>query len=126
MDGCYLVSVPLSTSAFSNYNTGGPKWLALICFTVMIFACCFIFTWFRMKSDSLWTGVILHASHNLFIQAILTPLTIDNGKTMYYIDEFGIGLPIATSIVAFYFWMKRDKLPKLQEDVSSSETPIAV
>ena len=43
---------------------------------------------FRMKSGSLWTGVILHASHNLFIQAILTPLTIDNGKTMYYIDEF--------------------------------------
>ncbi|MET7035881.1 type II CAAX endopeptidase family protein [Elizabethkingia miricola] len=109
---------------FSNYNTGGPKWLALICFTVMIFACCFIFTWFRMKSGSLWTGVILHASHNLFIQAILTPLTIDNGKTMYYIDEFGIGLPIATSIVAFYFWIKRKELPKLREDTSSSNTPI--
>jgi len=77
-----------------------------------------------MKSGSLWTGVILHASHNLFIQAILTPLTIDNGKTMYYIDEFGIGLPIATSIVAFYFWRKRKELPSLQEEDSSSNIHI--
>ncbi len=95
---------------FSNYNTGGPKWLALLCFTVMIFAACFIFTWLRLKSGSLWTGVILHASHNLFIQSIFTPLTVDTGNTNYYIDEFGIALPIATAVVAYFFWRKRKEL----------------
>ncbi|WP_433631625.1 CPBP family glutamic-type intramembrane protease [Chryseobacterium cucumeris] len=94
---------------FSNYNTGGPKWLALLCFTVMIFAACFIFTWLRL-SGSLWTGVILHASHNLFIQSIFTPLTADTGNTNYYIDEFGIALPIATAVVAYFFWRKRKEL----------------
>lgn len=41
---------------------------------------------------------------------------------MYYIDEFGIGLPIATSIVAYYFWRRRKELPNLQEDDSSLDT----
>ncbi|BAP32693.1 uncharacterized protein CHSO_3656 [Chryseobacterium sp. StRB126] len=97
---------------FSNYNTGGPKWLALTCFTVMIMASCFIFTWIRLKSGSLWTAAIFHASHNLFIQSIFTPLTADTGTTNYYIDEFGIALPIATVIVAYFFWRKRKELPE--------------
>ncbi|ASK30018.1 CPBP family intramembrane metalloprotease domain-containing protein [Chryseobacterium sp. T16E-39] len=103
---------------FSNYNTGGPKWLALTCFTVMIFASCFIFTWLRLKSGSLWTGAIMHASHNLFIQSILTPLTVDKGNTNYYIDEFGIALPIATVIVAYFFWRRRKELPEQKMDDS--------
>jgi membrane protease YdiL (CAAX protease family) len=106
---------------FSNYNTGGPKWLALLCFTVMIFASCFIFTWLRLKSGSLWTGVILHASHNLFIQSIFTPLTVDTGNTNYYIDEFGIALPIATAVVAYFFWRKRKELP----EKDSENTPLS-
>ncbi|MDM1555823.1 MULTISPECIES: CPBP family intramembrane glutamic endopeptidase [Chryseobacterium] len=97
---------------FSNYNTGGPQWLALICFTVMIFASCFIYTWLRLKSGSLWAAAIMHASHNLFIQSILTPLTVDTGNTNYYIDEFGIALPISTLIVAYFFWKKRNELPQ--------------
>ena len=97
---------------FSDYNSGGPKWLALVCFTVMVVSSCFIFTWMRLKSGSLWTGAILHASHNLFIQVIFTPLTTDTGNTSFYIDEFGIGLPIATVIVAYIFWRKRKELPE--------------
>ncbi len=105
---------------FSNYNTGGPKWLALTCFTIMIFACCFIFTWLRLKSGSLWTGVFLHASHNLFIQSIFTPFTTETGNTNYYIDEFGIALPIATVVVAYFFWRKRKDLPELRIENSDS------
>jgi len=97
---------------FSDYNSGGPKWLALVCFTVMVVSSCFIFTWMRLKSGSLWTGAILHASHNLFIRVIFTPLTTDTGNTSFYIDEFGIGLPIATVIVAYICWRKRKELPE--------------
>lgn len=61
-------------------------------------------------SGSLWTGVILHATHNLFIQAIFTPLTKDTGKTAYYFDEFGIVLPVVTVAFAIYYWSRRDEL----------------
>lgn len=54
----------------------------------------------------------MHASHNLFIQSIFTPLTADHGNTNFYIDEFGIALPIATAIVAYFFWRRRKELPE--------------
>jgi len=95
----------------ADYNLGGPKWLALICFTVLVTAACFIYTWFRMRSGSLWTGTILHASHNLFIQTMFTPLTVDTGDTRLYIDEFGIALPIVVTVVAVICWLKRKELP---------------
>jgi CAAX protease family protein len=95
---------------FADYNAGTPFWYALSCFTVMIISTSFIYTWLRLKSNSLWTGVILHAAHNLFIQGIFTPLTYDTGKTKYFTDEFGIVLPIVCIGFAVYFWIRRKEL----------------
>lgn len=95
---------------FADYNSGTPSWYAMPCFIVMAIGISFIYTWFRMKSGSLWTAVILHGSHNLFIQNIFTPLTKDTGNTAYYIDEFGIVLPIIAIGFAIYFWTKRKEL----------------
>lgn len=95
---------------FADYNSGTPYWYGLTCFSVMIISISFVFTWFRLKSNSLWTGVILHASHNLFIQSIFTPLTKTTENTKYFIDEFGIVLPIVCFCFAVYFWRKRSQL----------------
>ncbi len=95
---------------FADYNSGTPSWYAMTCFMVLIISMGFIYTWFRIKSGSLWTAVILHASHNLFIQSIFTPLTADTGNTAYYIDEFGIVLPIVGICFAIYYWNKRKEL----------------
>ncbi|MES1224756.1 MAG: CPBP family intramembrane glutamic endopeptidase, partial [Bacteroidota bacterium] len=95
---------------FADYNSGTPAWYGLTCFTVMVISISFVFTWFRMKSGSLWTGMLLHASHNLFIQSIFSPLTKDTGNTKYYIDEFGIVLPIVAIFFAIWFWRKRGEL----------------
>ncbi len=95
---------------FADYNSGTPVWVAMICFMVLVISVSFIYTWFRMKSGSLWTAVILHASHNLYIQSIFTPLTEDTGNTAYFIDEFGIMLPIIVTGLAIYYWSKRKEL----------------
>ncbi|GAA0178435.1 hypothetical protein SH2C18_14930 [Clostridium sediminicola] len=92
---------------FSDYNNGVSIGLSLVAFTISIFAVCFITTWLRIKSGSLWTGVIIHASHNLFIQAVFDPITIDKGYTKMFTTEFGIGLAIVYAIIAFYFWKRR-------------------
>lgn len=96
---------------FGDYNAGTPTWYGLTCFTVMVVSGSFIFTWMRLKSGSLWTGALLHASHNLYIQAIFSPLTRDTGKTAWYIDEFGCVLPLVVLVFAVYFWSKRRELP---------------
>lgn len=95
---------------FADYNSGTPSWYAMSCFMVLIVSMSFIYTWFRIKSGSLWTAVILHATHNLYIQGILTPITADTGNTAYYIDEFGIVLPIVAIGFAVYYWTKRNQL----------------
>jgi hypothetical protein len=58
----------------------------------------------------LWSGALLHASHNLYIQGIFTPLTRDTGKTAWFIDEFGAVLPLVALCFGIYFWTKRKEL----------------
>ncbi len=105
---------------FADYNNGTPYWYSLMCFSVMIISISFIFSWFRLKSNSLWTGVILHASHNLFIQSIFTPLTKNTENTKYFIDEFGIVVPIVCLCFAIYFWKKRFQLISSPNEISNT------
>ena len=44
--------------------------------------------------------MLLHASHNIAIQAIFTPLTGATAFTPYVIDEFGLGLALAGNVFA--------------------------
>jgi len=97
---------------FADYNNGTPAWYGLTCFAVMVVGISFVFAWMRLKSGSLWTGMFLHASHNLFIQAIFTPLTFDTGKTKWVIDEFGFALAIAALVVAAIVWRLRGQLER--------------
>ena len=92
---------------FANYNAGTPKWFAMIAFTWMVMASATIYAWMRLKSGSVWTGVILHASHNLFVQSVFDPLTADRGITKYVTTEFGVGLAMAYTVIAIYFWRRR-------------------
>jgi uncharacterized protein len=95
---------------WGDYNSGTPTWFGLTCFTVLVWSISFVFAWMRLKSGSLWTGALLHASHNLYIQGIFTPLTRNTGKTAWYIDEFGAVLPLVAVVFAIYFWTKRKEL----------------
>ncbi len=95
---------------FADYNSGAPKWFALLVFTWMVVASSFVYAWLRLRSGSVWTGVILHGSHNLFIQQVFDQLTKDEGLTRYVTTEFGVGLAIGYSLVAFYFWRRRGEL----------------
>jgi uncharacterized protein len=109
---------------FANYNSGTPKWYALLVFTWMAVAASFVFAWLRLKSGSLWTAVILHASHNLFIQEIFDPLTKDRGITKYITTEFGVGLALAYTLAAWYCWRRRAELPQAEETAApATEAP---
>jgi membrane protease YdiL (CAAX protease family) len=102
---------------FGGYNAGSPIWYALPCFTVMVIGISVVFAWMRLKSGSVWTGMLLHASHNLFVQQVLTPFTADTGHTRYFIDEFGVFLPLTAAITAVIFW----KLPRPPSPVPSTQ-----
>lgn len=102
---------------FSNYNAGTPAWYALSCFTAMVVAQSFIAAWLVLRAQSLWPAALLHGSHNMFVQLIFTPLTINTGETAYFIDEFGAGLAITSVIAAVIVWRKRGELPLVAKAV---------
>jgi len=96
---------------FADYHGGGPLWYSIACFTTMVLGISFLFTWMRLRSGSVWTGVLLHASHNLFVQAFFDAQTRRAGVIELWTTEFGAGLAIAALVVAAIFYAKRDELP---------------
>jgi membrane protease YdiL (CAAX protease family) len=94
---------------FADYNAGTRPAFALTCFTLMVIADSYILGWLRLKSGSLWTAAILHASHNLFIQAIFDRMTAPVGSVLYVTTEFGAGLVLTIGAFALYFWTRRNE-----------------
>jgi uncharacterized protein len=78
--------------------------------TVMLPFLTFVWTWMRLKSESIWPCVILHASHNTFIQGFFDPLTVYRSKTGYVAGEFGAALFVLSILMAIYFWRRRDEV----------------
>lgn len=108
----------------ANYHGEGPKWYSLMCFTVMVIGIAFLFAWMRLKSGSVWTGMFLHASHNIFIQSFFDSLTRPSFATKYLTTEFGAGLAIMAIVIALIFYGKRGELPQT-ESASDSATAAA-
>jgi uncharacterized protein len=95
---------------FADYNAGTKPAYALTCFTLMVIADAYILGWLRLKSASLWPAAILHASHNLFIQAIFDRMTAPTAKVLYITTEFGCGLVLTIGAFAVYFWTRRGEV----------------
>lgn len=94
----------------TDYSAGeGSRWLQVSLFTVSVTSMGVVFAYFAFKTNSLWTTVVLHASHNCLIQRVYTPLTVKGPGTHLYIDEFGCLLPIASILLAAYF-MRRARV----------------
>jgi len=70
-----------------------------------------IMAWLRLKSGSLWTAVIFHAALNIHIQGFFQNLTVETSKLTNYISgEQGLMMALVTTIAAFLFWRKREKI----------------
>jgi membrane protease YdiL (CAAX protease family) len=97
---------------FADYNLpGAPLWYAALMFTILVIGISYAFAYLRLKSGSVWPAGLMHSSHNVFVQNIFTPLTVQTALTPYIIDEFGIGLALAGIGVAVIFWQLSKKLP---------------
>jgi membrane protease YdiL (CAAX protease family) len=100
---------------WADYNAGTNPKYALACFTCMVVAMSFVMGWLRLKSGSLWPCAMLHASHNLFIQAVFDEMTAPAGRALYITTEFGCGLVLTISAAAVYFWSRRRELDSSME-----------
>jgi len=95
---------------WSGYNSGTPSWYAVSCFALMVISMSFVLAWLRLKSSSVWPAVLLHASHNAIVQSYLDVLTVDRGRTHYFIGEFGCAMLPLTIFCAWIAWRRRAEL----------------
>ncbi len=95
---------------FADYHSQAPRWFDLSTLTISILGLSFFTAWLRLKSGSLWPTVIWHGAHNLFIQEAFLHMSSDTPLSKYVIDDFGIGLVIATLILGFVCWKKRSEI----------------
>jgi uncharacterized protein len=94
----------------ADYNSQAPRWFDLSTLTISVLGLSCFTTWLRLKSGSLWPVVIWHGAHNLLIQEAFIHMSTDTPLSKFVIDDFGIGLVIATLILGLVFWKKRFEL----------------
>jgi membrane protease YdiL (CAAX protease family) len=95
---------------WGDYNAGTNPIFAASCFTIMCVAMSFVMTWLRITSQSVWPCAVLHASHNLLIQAILDPLTANIERVHLFTTEFGAGIAVTMCFAALFCWRRRAQL----------------
>ena len=98
ISGVYLAKMPMD--------------FQLLFLVITVTAMTFPISWLRLKSGSVWPAVLLHASHNLYIQRIFDPLTIENSSlSKYMIGESGVVMMVILIGTAVIFWHLRGRLP---------------
>lgn len=83
-----------------------PETWQIGCFAIMLIGASFPMLYYRLKSGSLWTGAVFHASHNLFLIFIFMRLTDTTPATKYYAGEWGIITAGVLTVVGLYYWYK--------------------
>ena len=86
------------------YGSGTPLWVQLPGFTLCLIGASFVRTVLVSKSKSLWTGTILHASHNIVLMGIFWEMTVKQRYSGYLVSETGVFLGIVYIIIAVIFW----------------------
>jgi membrane protease YdiL (CAAX protease family) len=98
---------------FADYNSDAPLWFDLATVTIAVHGMSLFTAWLRLRTGSIWPGVLWHGSHNLFIQTVFLGLTRDTGVTEYIVDDFGVGVLLASLILGYVSWRKRSELPEV-------------
>jgi len=89
---------------FGTYTSATPRWVALVCFTVMIIATGTLAAWLRLRTASVWPAAMLHACHNAVIQWLFDSMTVETGRAAWFAGEFGVALAVVSTLFAIPFW----------------------
>ena len=85
---------------WADYKFGTNPLFAISRFTVGVIGMAYIMGYLRLRSESIWPCVLIHASHNTLVQGIYDQLTAPAGVSKDITSEFGVGLALSIVIAA--------------------------
>lgn len=98
------------------YGFNAPLWIALPSFSIVLIGNSLIKTTLISKSKSLWTGVLLHSSHNIILMSMFWEMTVKTKYTSYFVSETGIIAAIAYLVIGYLFWKWMDKKESFKQN----------
>jgi membrane protease YdiL (CAAX protease family) len=93
-----------------NFTLGTHPLFAVLGLTASLIALCFVMAWMRLRTKSIWPGVLLHAIHNVWFFLLLEPLTSSTPSKPYVSGEHGVFTIALLSLVAYLSWLRRGSL----------------
>ena len=97
--GCLWALWHYPAMLWTDYNAGKTPLYTVGCFTLTVIGVSILYAWLRQRSGSLWPAAMAHAAHNLFVQAVLDPMTSSSGWAPYITSEFGCGMVVTVGIL---------------------------
>jgi len=97
-----------------------PLGFAVPMFTIVLIAVSVVLGWLRLKTGSIWPGVVAHGSHNSFTLNFFNDRTSETGDAPYIAGEVGILLFAVWAILAMVFWRIYSKSQRVLETDSNS------
>ncbi len=89
---------------YGGYTQGVPLWYGLLVNSMVLVAGAFMLVWLRLKSGSIWPGVLAHALWNIFMFYLFEPITQTTPLTMYLVGEKGAVTAVVMVGSALLFW----------------------
>lgn len=94
------------------YHGRNPMWFSIVVFSLAATAAGIFLAWLRLRSHSIWPGVIAHSTNNSIVQSFFDRLIAQTPLNGYLAGEFGVFLMAAIAAVAAWC------LPRLRPDLS--------
>jgi uncharacterized protein len=91
---------------FSDYVAAGNRAIGLAVFSLMIVGSTFLICWLQDHSKSLWTSVVFHGAHNLWVIGIFPAFYSESGNSKFWLGEGGILLAGCYLVAAFVVTLK--------------------
>jgi membrane protease YdiL (CAAX protease family) len=99
---------------WSTYHSTAPTLYTLVCFTWLTVSLSFLFSWVRLRSRSVWPCALMHASHNVWVQAIFTGITVTTARSKWWIDNYGAMVPLVVTVFVLVMLVKGGLNPEAE------------
>jgi membrane protease YdiL (CAAX protease family) len=86
------------------YGQGAPLWTTMAGLSLVFVAVSLMRTVLVAKSGSLWTGTLLHLSHNTVVMGICYDLTSKTDLAKILVSESGLVTGLVYAVAAFAYW----------------------
>ena len=114
--GAYWTAWHLPAFFGGLYGSGAPLWIALPGVAGVFIAVSLMRTILVAKSGSLWSGTLLHLSHNAILVGVFFDLTIHTETARVLVSETGLVTAAAYLAVAIGYWrLNRSTQPEVRK-----------